>query len=205
MTVLQRASRTAAVALTLVAMSACANSGLGNILGSVLGGGGGNELTGTVQGVDTQNQQIGIIQSNGQSVGVRYDNNTRVIYQNQNYPVTSLENGDQVVARIQDQGNGSYYTDSIQVTQSVQNGGTGSGTGTNGGSVQSFQGTVRQVDIQNGLFTVDAGTGYVVTVSMPYSPTRADLNRFQNLRQGDTVRFYGVYLNNTRIELRQFY
>ncbi|HWE42499.1 MAG TPA: hypothetical protein VG432_08335 [Gemmatimonadaceae bacterium] len=200
MTVLQRAARTTTVALALIAMSACANSGLGNILGSVLGGGG-NELAGTIQGVDTRNQQIGIIQSNGQTVGVRYDNNTRVIYQNQNYPVTALENGDQVVARIQDNGNGSYYTDSIQVTQSVQNGGSGTGSG----NVQSFQGTVRQVDIQNGLFTIDGGTGYVVTVSMPYSPTRADLNRFQNLRQGDQVRFYGVALNNTRIELRQFY
>ena len=200
MTVLQRAARTTAVALALIATSACANSGLGNILGSVLGGGG-NELAGTIQGVDTRNQQIGIIQSNGQTVGVRYDNNTRVIYQNQNYPVTALENGDQVVARIQDNGNGNYYTDSIQVTQSAQNGGTGTGSG----SVQSFQGTVRQVDIQNGLFTIDGGTGYVVTVSMPYNPTRADLNRFQNLRQGDSVRFYGVALNNTRIELRQFY
>ena len=200
MTVLQRAARTTAVALTLSATSACANSGLGNILGSVLGGGG-NELAGTIQGVDTRNQQIGIIQSNGQSVGVRYDNNTRVIYQNQNYPVTALENGDQVVARIQDNGNGNYYTDSIQVTQSAQNGGSGSGSG----SVQSFQGTVRQVDIQNGLFTIDGGTGYVVTVSMPYNPTRSDLNRFQNLRQGDQVRFYGVALNNTRVELRQFY
>ena len=200
MTVLQRAARSSAVALALVAMSACANSGLGNVLGSVLGGGG-SELAGTIQGVDTRNQQIGIIQSNGQSVGVRYDNNTRVIYQNQNYPVTALENGDQVVARIQDNGNGNYYTDSIQVTQSVQNGGSGTGSG----SVQSYQGTVRQVDIQNGLFTIDGGTGYVVTVSMPYNPTRADLNRFQNLRQGDQVRFYGVALNNTRIELRQFY
>ncbi len=200
MTVLQRAARTTAVALALIATSACANSGLGNILGSVLGGGG-NELAGTIQGVDTRNQQIGIIQSNGQSVGVRYDNNTRVIYQNQNYPVTALENGDQIVARIQDNGNGNYYTDSIQVTQSAQNGGSGSGSG----SVQSFQGTVRQVDIQNGLFTIDGGTGYVVTVSMPYNPTRSDLNRFQSLRQGDQVRFYGVALNNTRIELRQFY
>ena len=200
MTVLQRASRTAAVAFTLVAMSACANSGLGNILGSVLGGGG-NQLAGTIQGVDTRNQQIGIIQSNGQTVGVRYDNNTRVVYQNQNYPVTALENGDQVVARIQDSGNGSYYTDSIQVTQSAQNGGTGTGSG----NVQAYQGTVRQVDIQNGLFTIDGGTGYVVTVSMPYNPTRSDLNRFQNLRQGDAVRFYGVALNNSRIELRQFY
>lgn len=200
MTVLQRAARTTVVALALIATSACANSGLGNILGSVLGGGG-NELAGTIQGVDTRNQQIGIIQSNGQSVGVRYDNNTRVIYQNQSYPVTALENGDQVVARIQDNGNGNYYTDSIQVTRSAQSGGSGSGSG----SVQSFQGTVRQVDIQNGLFTIDGGTGYVVTVSMPYNPTRSDLNRFQSLRQGDQVRFYGVALNNTRIELRQFY
>jgi len=201
MTVLQRAARTTAVALALIATSACANSGLGNILGSVLGGGGGNELAGTIQSVDTRNLQIGITQTNGQTVGVRYDNNTRVIYQNQNYPVTALENGDQVVARIQDSGNGSYYTDSIQVTQSVQGGNTGTGSG----SVQSFQGTVRQVDIQNGLFTIDGGTGYIVTVSMPYNPSRADLNRFQNLRQGDAVRFYGVPLNNTRIELRQFY
>lgn len=201
MTILQRAGRTTAVAFALVAMSACANSGLGNILGSVLGGGG-NELAGTVQGVDTRNQQIGITQTNGQAVGVRYDNNTRVIYQNQNYSVTALESGDQVVARIQDQGNGNYYTDSIQVTQSVQSSG---GAGGGSANVQSFQGTVRQVDIQNGLFTIDAGTGYVVTVSMPYNPTRSDLNRFQNLRQGDAVRFYGVYLNNTRIELRQFY
>lgn len=200
MTVLQRAGRTTAVAFALIAMSACANSGLGNILGSVLGGGG-NQLAGTIQGVDTRNQQIGITQTNGQTVGVRYDNQTRVIYQNQNYPVTALENGDQVVARIQDQGNGNYYTDSIQVTQSVQ----GSTSGTGGGNVQPFQGTVRQVDIQNGLFTIDAGTGYIVTVSMPYNPARSDLNRFQNLRQGDAVRFYGVYLNNTRIELRQFY
>lgn len=200
MTVLQRAGRTTAVAFALIAMSACANSGLGNILGSVLGGGG-NQLAGTIQGVDTRNQQIGITQTNGQTVGVRYDNQTRVIYQNQSYPVTALENGDQVVARIQDQGNGNYYTDSIQVTQSVQ----GSTSGTGGGNVQPFQGTVRQVDIQNGLFTIDAGTGYIVTVSMPYNPARSDLNRFQNLRQGDAVRFYGVYLNNTRIELRQFY
>src|SRR5690348_4353333 len=126
MTVLQRAGRTTAVAFALIAMSACANSSLGNVLGSVLGGGG-NELSGTIQGVDTRNQQVGITQTNGQTVGVRYDNQTRVIYQNQNYPVTALENGDQVVARIQDQGNGNYYTDSIQVTQSVQQSGN-SGT-----------------------------------------------------------------------------
>ena len=40
---------------------------------------------------------------------------------------------------------------------------------------------------------------------MPYNASRADVQRFQNLRNGDNVRFYGVYLNNSRVELRQFY
>jgi hypothetical protein len=35
--------------------------------------------------------------------------------------------------------------------------------------------------------------------------SRADSDRFRALRSGDRVRLYGVFLNNTRIELRQFY
>jgi NADH:ubiquinone oxidoreductase subunit B-like Fe-S oxidoreductase len=64
---------------------------------------------------------------------------------------------------------------------------------------------VRQIDQQNGLFTMDVGTGTRVTVSMPYSASRNDVNRFQNLRSGDVIRIAGVFLNNTRVELRQFY
>ena len=71
--------------------------------------------------------------------------------------------------------------------------------------MQTLQGTVRGVDTQNGLFTMDVGTGTRLTVSMPYSPSRADMNRFQNLRNGDNVRIAGVYLNSSRVELRQFY
>ena len=64
---------------------------------------------------------------------------------------------------------------------------------------------MRAVDTQNGLFAMDVGTGTRLTVSMPYSPRRADMNRFQSLRQGDYVRIAGVYLNGSRVELRQFY
>lgn len=203
MTVFQRAARIGATAVAVLAMGACANSGLGNVLGSVLGSqAAANELAGTIQGVDTRNQQIGIVQSNGQTVSLRYDDQTRVVYQNQFYTVVNLENGDQVIARIQDQGNGSYYTDSIQVTQSVSNTPTSSANQTNS---QLFRGTVRQVDVANGLFSIDAGTGYDITVSMPYNPSRDDLYTFQHLRRGNSVRFYGVYLNNQRIELQKFY
>jgi hypothetical protein len=203
MTSFTRATRGTAVALAFFAMSACSNSGsLGNILGSVLGSGPANELAGRIQGVDTRNQQIGITQENGQTVAVRFDNQTRVIYQNQNYAVTALEQGDEVVARITDAGNGSYYTDSIEVTRSVTN---GSSTNPGAGEIQTIRGTVRQIDFQHGRFTIDNGSGYEVLVTMPYNPAQADRYRFERLARGNVVQFAGVVINTTRIELHQFY
>jgi hypothetical protein len=198
----QRLVRRGAAALMLVSLGACSQAGgLGNVLGSVLGGGQqqGNQVSGIVQGVDTRSRQIGLQQSNGQTVAIAYDNQTQVVYNNQSYPVTSLDRGDQVTARIQSGSNGSYYTDLVQVDQPVQ----GSNANT-GGNVQTLQGTVGQIDLQNGMFTMDVNASRVI-VSMPYSPSRADRDRFQRLRSGDVVRIAGVVLNNTRVELRQFY
>jgi hypothetical protein len=199
-----RLARRGAAALLLAALGACSSAGgIGNVLGSVLGGGQqqqqANQVSGTVRGVDTRAQQIGIQQSNGQTVGILYDAQTKVVYQNQSYAVSSLDPGDQVTARIQSTNNGGYYTDLVQVDQPVQ----GSNT-TSSGNVQTLQGTVRQVDLQNGLFTMDVNTTRLI-ISMPYSPSRADLNRFQSLRAGDNVRIAGVPLNDSRVVLRQFY
>jgi outer membrane lipoprotein SlyB len=202
MTIIQRIQRGAAAALMIASLGACGSS-LGNVLGSVLGGGAGGaqsgQLAGTVRGVDTRSQQIAIQQSNGETITVGYDNQTQVVYQNQNYSPTALENGDRVTARVQANGN-SYYTDYVQVDQSVR--------GTTGGSssnLQSLQGTVRQIDRANGLFTVDVNNYNTLTVSLPYNLSSTDVNRFNTLRSGDFVRFYGTFLNNTRVELRQFY
>jgi len=197
-------ARRGATAIGLLALGACSSAGgLGNVLGSVLGGGQNqNQLSGVVQGVDTRRQQIGVQQSNGQTIAVSYDNQTQVVFQNRNYPITSLERGDQVTARLQNTNNGGYYTDLVQVDQPVQGSTTSDATS---GSVQQLQGTVRQIDAQNGLFTMDMSNGSRITVSMPYSPNRQDVNRFQNLRSGDYVRIAGVFLNNSRVELRQFY
>ena len=206
MTFGRRAIRTGAAALITtigLALGGCANnSTLGNVLGSVLGtGASSDQVTGTVTGVDTRAQQVGIQMSNGQTVALSYDNQTQVVYQNQNYTPANLERGDQVVARVQQSNNGGYYTDMIQVTQSVS-GSTGT---TASGNVQSFAGTVRQIDRTNGWFSMTDANGYSITVSLPYRVSSADLNRFQSLRNGDYVRLYGVPLNNTRVELRQFY
>ena len=121
----------------------------------------------------------------GSVLGGGHDNQTKVVYQNQNYSVSSLENGDQVTARVQQTQNGGYYTDYVQVDQSVS---TNTG-GTSNAQVQSLQGSVRRVDVANGWFELSANSNVVLTVSMPYNASRADVQRFQNLRNGDNVRF----------------
>lgn len=202
MRMLNMSIRATGAALLLATAGACATgSGLGSILGSVLGGGmgQGNQVSGYVQGVDMRNRQIGIQQSNGQTLVLAYDNNTQVLYNNQNYSVTSLQNGDQVTARVQQLQNGGYYTDVVQVDRSI------SGPSTiQSGNVELFQGTVRQVDANNGLFLLDVNNGARLTVQIGQQISRSDLNRFRSLRPGDYTRLYGVYLNNSRVELRQF-
>src|SRR5689334_4271100 len=56
-------------ALALAATACSSTGGLGSILGGVLGQQG-NQVSGTVQGLDTRNQQIGLQQSNGQTVAL---------------------------------------------------------------------------------------------------------------------------------------
>jgi hypothetical protein len=201
--VAQRVMRIVAGAAACAALGACGQTaGLGNILGGVLAPQP-TSIGATVQTVDTRNSQVVLQQSNGQSVGVNYDSRTKVVYQGQVFAVTNLEYGDQVTARIIDQGNNTYYTDSITVTQPV-NGSSTAGSSTSA-NVQTLQGTVRQVDRSAGSFTIDGGNGVQLTVTLPYRAATTDVNRFNNLRIGDFVRFYGVFLNNNRVELRNFY
>ena len=201
MLTIQAMRRGAAGALMLVSIGACASGQLGNILGGVVGNGSGsNQLSGTIRGIDSRSQQISIQTSNGQTVPVTYDSQTQVVYQNQNYSPTALEYGDMVTARVQANGN-SYYTDYVQVDQSV----SGNGTGTVSNNVQLLQGTVRQVDRRNGLFTIDMNNNSTLTVTLPNNVSTNDVNRFNNLRTGDFIRFYGTYLNNSQVQLRQFY
>ena len=185
----------------VIALGGCAQAGtLGDILGGVMNApAGAQTASGTIQSVDTRNQQIHLRTTDNQSVAISYDNRTQVVYQNQTYPVTALEPGDQVNLSVTTVQNG-YYTERIEVTRSAtQN------TGGANGDVRELQGTVRQVDLANGAFTIGTSNQGVLTVTLPYNPRSSDLDRFRNLRSGDYVRFYGTYLTSSRVELRQFY
>lgn len=205
-----RANRMGAAAVVALAMTlgACAGGGgaggLGDILGAVLGGAqpassSVGQLVVQVEGVDQRNQAIAVVTQDGQRGNVRYDQNTQVVYQQQQYPVTALERGDVVEMRLQETRQG-YYTDYILVRQSAQQGG-----GAVGGSASLVQasGTVRQIDYQRGWFDLETTQG-VITVTMPYNPSSTTVSAFERLNRGDRVSLEGYVVANDRIELARF-
>ena len=207
-------SFTRAIALLAlpVGLAACAGGGgaggLGEILGTVLGGGGAQpasssvgQLVVEVQGVDQQNQQIQVLTEDGQRGPILYDQNTTVVYNQQEYPVTALEAGDVVEMRIQEIQQG-YYTDYVLVRQSVQDRGGTSGGGSSA-SLISATGTVRQIEYQRGWFDLETTQG-VVTVTLPYNPAAGTVSAFERLDRGDRVTIDGYRIATDRIELVRF-
>ncbi|HUF12448.1 MAG TPA: hypothetical protein VMN78_05045 [Longimicrobiales bacterium] len=204
---MRTASTTALILALALPLGACAGGGaggLGDILGTVLGGpqpasSNVGQLVVQVQGVDQQNQQIAVLTEDGQRGNVLYDRNTRVVYQQQEYPVTALERGDVVEMRVQEIQQG-LYTDYILVRQSVQQGG-----GVSGGDASLVQasGTVRQIEYQRGWFDLETSQG-VITVTMPYNPPSTTVSQFERLDRGDRVTIEGYLIANDRIELVRF-
>ena len=193
--------------LTLpLALGACAGGaggGLGDILGTVLGGAqpassNVGQLVVQVQSVDQQRQEIEVLTEDGQRGPIRYDQNTRVVYNQQNYPVNALERGDVVEMRVQQVSGGGYYTDYILVRQSAQTSGAG-----NTAQIVQASGTVQQIDYQRGWFDLQTSQG-VITVTLPYNPASATVSSFERLNRGDRVSIDGYLIANDRIELVRF-
>ena len=211
---LMRGLRGAVLVAAGVAVTGCGNLGtLGNVLGGVLqpsAGSGSAQVAGTVRYIDTQRQMIQVTTQNGQTGNVYFDNRTQVVYQQQNYPVTALEQGDEVTMQLQQDQQGNYYTSYIMVTRSVtNNGGYNSGGYNNGGygstaNMVQAEGRVGWIDYQRGQFSLVTNRG-TVTVMMPYNANATDANQFRNLRQNSYVRVQGQMVNNSQIQLVRFY
>jgi hypothetical protein len=196
-----------------MAAAGCSQLGtLGNVLGGVMqpGVGSGSQVAGTVRYVDTQRQMIQVTTQNGQTGNVYFDNRTQVVYQQQNYSVTALEQGDEVQMQLQQDQQGNYYTSYIQVVRSVQgsggynnNGGYNNGGYNNNSQVQA-EGRVGWIDYQRGQFSLVTNRG-TYTVMMPYNSSAADANQFRNLRQNSYVRVQGQLVSNNQLQLTRFY
>src|SRR5688500_7897933 len=87
----------------LLATGCIAANQLNDVLGAVLAPPGSTEsqVAGEITNVDTRNQVVEIRTSDGRTGQVRFDSNTRVTYQQQQYGVNALERGDLVSMRLQ--------------------------------------------------------------------------------------------------------
>ena len=197
----------ATAAAAVLTLSGCAGTNLG-ALGDILGGAmGGQQQDGRVlaevQNVDTRQQVIQLRTQEGQTGNVRFDQNTVVVYQNQQYPVTALERGDVAYFQLQQTQQGATYAARIDVQQSVQERTGQAGTGTVGGQRQEFYGTVGRIDHNQGWFELRTQNG-TATVTLPYGAGNATTDYFHRLRTGQTVRVEGTHLGNGRVELYRF-
>lgn len=201
---MNRAGRGLATLVAAASLSACGGNtlgALGDVLGGVLAPGGqagqGGQVAVEIQGVSAQQQVVNVRTQDGQTGGVRYDQNTVVIYQQQQYPVTALERGDLVVMHLQDV-QGSLYTPRIDVQQSVQDrGGSGSG------NVVQTSGRIAQIDQNAGAFVLQTQQGNV-TVSLPFNAPQATVDYFRRLRVGDNVRVEVTQSADGRVEVYRF-
>jgi hypothetical protein len=202
---LTKTGRQLATFAAAVAISGCGGNTLGtlgDVLGGVLGmpagaGGGQGQVAAEIRGVNAQQQAIQVATQDGQTGNVRYDQNTVVVYQNQQYPVTALERGDLVVLHLRDV-QGTLYAQRIEVTQSVQQRG---GTGT--GNVAQVAGRVAQIDQNAGAFVLQTQSGNV-TISLPLNAPQATVDYFRRLRVGDNIRLEVTQSVTGRVEVYRF-
>ena len=166
------------IALAFLALAGCHE--LGHIDGPGDYGIGGNDIVGEVTNIDTRSRQIEIRADSGRTSTVRYDNNTQVIYRQRNYPVANLERGDYVAARVQQDRDGRYSTDTITVRESAQDRGT-----IGGGRLDRIEGRVEYVDSRRGTFELRDSRNRLVVVSVAFNAPRAVTDRFNRLRNGD--------------------
>ena len=206
-----RGIRAAAPLVLAIGFAACAGGGaggLGDILGTVLGGAqpassSVGQLVVEVQSIDQQSQQIEVLTEDGQRGPIAYDANTRVVYQQQEYEVAALERGDVVEMRVQQVQNGGYYTDYILVRQSAQERAGASSGGGGSASLVQATGTVQTIDYQRGWFDLQTSAG-VITITLPYNPPSTTVTAFERISRGDRVTVEGYRIASDRIELVRF-
>ena len=205
MNVITRVRGLGALAI-VVTVGACSGGGLGG-LGDILAGGGqggqpaSGTLTAEVQEVRERQQQIIVLTQDGQQGAILYDANTQVIYRDQQYPVNALERGDIVDLRIQEVQQG-YYTDLVQVRQSVQER-QGSG-GTTATDLYQIEGTIDSIDLERWMFTLNMTQGGTVQVVLPSTSPASARDRLRQYRPGDYVQIVARPIDQQQAELVQF-
>jgi hypothetical protein len=163
----------------------------------------GGDLAGEIAHVDSRAREIELRADSGRTSRVKYDNRTRVIYQQREHAVADLEPGDYVAMRTQQDRDGRLYTDLVTVRDSVQERG-GYGGASSADRFETIEGRVQHIDARRGTFEIRNRRNRAVVVLVPYNPPRPVSDRFNRLREGDSVRVEGRFISEGRFEMENF-
>jgi hypothetical protein len=199
-----------ALIISALALAGCPE--LGQITGlEGLGGYGGTaagrDVVGEVEHVDTRARQIEVRTDDRRTAVLRYDDRTQVVYRQRNYTVDNLEAGDYIAARVQQDRDGRNYTDTITVRESVQDRGGRSGGGSGRATSRGYDqvdGRVEYIEPRRGTFELRDSRNRMLLVSLPFNAPRQVLDRFNRLREGESVLIEGRLVGNDRFELERF-
>ena len=159
------------------------------------------EIRAEVLQVTPNRNEIEVRADDNRTRVLKYDPaRTRVTYQGRDYSVENLEAGD--IIALQTFGRDSTI-DTIRVQQPVQaraaaaSGRTGSGL-TRG---EVLEGTVARIDYDRGIFDVRTRDRGTITVALPFNARPSDVDAFRRLRNGDSVRLEGEFVNRDNFQV----
>lgn len=206
------------LAALLVLAGACASGDLGPILGpdpdsSPPRSSSDRQIVGEIQRADHSRREL-TVDERGREVRIRYDADTRVIYQGQTYAPDGLEAGDYVRVDVRDD-RGVWVTDYVVVDESRQERAGETAPSDDRypeadrrtpqpADIERFTGRVEDVDSRRGRFDISTDRHGWVTVHMPYDAAPAERQEFDRLRKGDRVEFEAEWIGEDRVELVRF-
>jgi hypothetical protein len=210
--------------LALAAVSGgCAGSGWND---GRNGWGGGSELHGRVEGVQTRLHTIQIRRDNGRREVVRFDGRTEVVSGNRRTTAAALDRGDYVSMRVSRDSRGRLYTRHVTVrheNRQVYRGDRDRDRDRDRVpdrrrddrryedrrdddrryAARSVEGRVGRVDRPGRRFELRSDRG-TVWVSVAPNASRGVRDRFQRLRAGDRVSVTGRYVGRGRFQMERF-
>ena len=159
------------------------------------------EIRAEVVQVTPNRNEIQVRADDNRTRVLRYDpSRTRVTYQGRDYSVENLEAGD--IIAFQTFGRDSTI-DTIRVQQPVQARAASTlarpGSGLTRGEV--LEGTVDRIDYDRGIFDVRTRDRGTITVALPFNARPSDVDAFRRLRNGDSVRLEGEFVNRDNFQV----
>ncbi len=159
------------------------------------------EMRAEVVQVTPNRNEIQVRADDNRTRVLRYDpSRTRVTYQGRDYSVENLEAGDIIAFQTFGRDN---TIDTIRVQQPVQARATSTsprpGTGLTRGEV--LEGTVDRIDYDRGIFDVRTRDRGVISVALPFNARTSDVDAFRRLRNGDSVRLEGEFVNRDNFQV----